>query len=110
MPLPKLDSESAKKPLCYNPEKQKFIYYDDIISGKEKIVFPNELSDSEKKLLIIERLKQGPDFTMQAISGKPYNRDDIIRAIQNDEEIGRMTVEAETSMLNDLLRIISDNL
>jgi len=110
MPLPELDSDSAKKPLCYNSEKQKFIYYDDIVSGKENIVFLDELSASEKKLLIIERLKQGPDFTMQSISGLPYHRDDVIRAIQNDEEIGKMTVEAETSMLNDLLKRIAVNL
>ena len=110
MSLPEFDKENIKKPLCYNPKNQKFIYYNDIISGKENIVFLDDLSIFDKKLLVIERLKQGPDFTMQTISGMPYNRNDIIQAILSDKEIGKMTLEAEISMLNDLLKRIAVNL
>jgi len=38
MPMPKLDDESRKKPICYDPGRKKFIYFDEIVSGKEKII------------------------------------------------------------------------
>ena len=110
MSLPILDNQSAKKPLGYNPLSERFLYYSDIISGREKIVYPISLSQSDKKMLIIERLKKGPDFTMQSISGNPYTRNDIIKAVNDNDEVGIMTLEAEISMLNDLLTKISENI
>lgn len=110
MSLPNFDKETLKKPLAYNPVNKEYIYYNDIISGKEDIVFLDQLSMADKKLLIIERLNQGPDFTMQAMSEKPYTRDRLIQAIIDDEDMGRMTMEAEISMLNDLLKRIADHL
>ena len=110
MSLPVLDSQSAKKPLSYDPLINKFIYYHDIVSGKEKIIYPKSLSLTDKKLLIIERLKTGPDYTMQSISGHPYTRNDIIEAVRCGDEVGKMTLEAEISMLDDLLKRISENI
>lgn len=110
MSLPILDKESLKKPLCYNPEKKKFLYYSDIVSGKKKIVYPDSLSQDDLKLLVIERLRKGPEFTMQSISGAPFNREETMEAIRADEETGLMTMEAEASMLTDLLQLIEENL
>lgn len=110
MALPVLDKETLKKPLCYNPEKKKFLYYSDLVSGKKKIVYPDALSQEDLNLLVIERLRKGPDFTMQSISGGAFTRDDTIDAIRNNEETGLMTVEAEASMLTDLLQLIEENL
>lgn len=110
MALPKLDNLSLRKPLSYDRKRHKFIYYNDLISGDEKIIFMDDLSIEEKKTLIIERIKQDPNYTIQSISGIAYSRDDIIQAIQTNDDIGKMTLEAETSMLNDLLKNIAMNL
>ncbi|MBP6873012.1 MAG: hypothetical protein KBC43_13465 [Bacteroidales bacterium] len=97
----------AKQPLCYDPDRMKFIYYDELVSGQEEIIFPDSLSREDQKKLITERLKKGPDDTVQSISGMPYTRDDLIHAIENDEDMGNMTMEAELIMLRDLLRLIA---
>jgi hypothetical protein len=101
-----LDERSLKKPMCYDPSRKKFIMYDELASGEEKIIDPATLSKEDQKILVIERLKRGPDFTVQSISGPPYHRDDVIQSIVNDEEMGKMSVEAELSMLKDLLKQI----
>jgi len=105
--MQEIDKNNMNKPICYDPERKKFITYDEIISGQEKIINLNSLTKEDKKKLVIERLKKGPDFMVQSISGPPYNRDEIIRAINNDEEIGNMSVEAELIMLKDMLDQVS---
>jgi len=108
--MPKINPGNLKQPLCYDPERKKFILFREITSGKEKIVPIEKLSPGELKLLVLERQKKGPDYTIQTISGLPYTRDDIVQAILRDEEIGKMTVEAEVSMLKDLLQTIRKHL
>lgn len=84
--------------------------YDEIISSEEKIIPIDDLSMEEQKVLVIERLKRGLDFAMQTLSGSRFGKNDIIEAITIDEDIGKMTLEAEVSMLRDLLRKIDENL
>lgn len=110
MSLPKMDDANAKKPLGYDPTRKKFIYYNEIVAGKEKVVPVETLSEEDLKKLVIERHKVGPDYKVQAISGPPYSRDDVIRAIERDEPFGRMTLEAEKSSLHDLLAEIQRKL
>ncbi len=110
MGMPKIDRRSRKKPLCYDPGRKKFIFYREITSGKEKIFPLEKLSPEEKKMLVVERQQKGPDYTLRSISGRPYSRDEVVKAILAGEEVGRMTVEAEVSMLKDLLREIEKNL
>jgi len=110
MGLPQIDSRNKAKPLCYDVNRNKFIMYDEIISGKEKIIPVANLSREEQKILVIERIKKGPDFTMQTMTGSPMDKNAIIDAIIKDEDIGKMTLEAEISMLSDLLREIAKNL
>jgi len=108
--MPKIDRLNQKRPLCYDPRRKKFIFYRDITSGKEKIIPIGNLSPDDKKLLVMERQKTGPDYRMQTISGRSYTRDDVVEAIKKNDEIGKMTVEAEVSMLEDLLNEIQRNL
>lgn len=110
MGLPKIDNRNIHKPLCYDPKRKKFITFNEIVSGKEKIVLIEDLSLDDVKKLVIKRIEVGPEFTMQPMSGTPMTKKDIITAIINDNEIGRMTIEAEVSMLKDLLRNIANNL
>jgi hypothetical protein len=99
MPIPEIDAANLKKPLCYDPEREQFIFFDEIVSGKEKIVSLDELSGADLKRLVVERQRAGPDYTVQAISGPPMSRDDVVRAIEQDEPFGSITLEAETSYL-----------
>jgi hypothetical protein len=110
MGMPVLEPRNQKQPLCYDPRRKKFIFFGEIATGAEKIIPVESLSEDEAKLLVIERQKTGPNYTMQSISGKPVTRDEMVEAIRKNEEIGNMTVEAEISMLKDLLLEIGKNL
>ncbi len=110
MPLPKIEGQNLAKPLCYDPERKKFIRFDEIVSGEESIIPLEHLSEDDLKTLIIERQRCGPDYRVQAISGPPHTRDEVVAAIQRGDKIGRMTMEAETSHLRDLLRQIQHHL
>ena len=110
MALPVIDRSNLRKPLCYDPQRKKFITYREITTGKEKIVPLEKLSQEEMKMLVVERQLKGPDYTMQAISGMPYTRDDVVKSILKEDEVGQMTMEAELSMLKELLHQIEKNL
>jgi hypothetical protein len=110
MSLPKIEGQNLKKPLGYDPKRKKFIRFDELVSGTEKIIPIEQLSPADLKTLVIERQRRGPDYTVQPMSGPPQTRDDVIRAIETGEKIGRMTLEAETSHLKDLLRQIQSHL
>ena len=105
MSLPDMDEISRRRPLCYDPVHKKFIRYDDIMSGKEKIIPVDSLSNDDFKKLVVERWRVLPHDIpkVQAISGPPLSRDEVIRAIEQDEPFGRMTVEGDKSYLRDLL-------
>jgi hypothetical protein len=109
--MPEMDETSRKRPLCYDPSRNKFILYDDIVSGKEKIIPVDSLSEDDLKKLVIKRWRVLPKrTTVQAISGPPLSRDKVIRAIERDEPFGRLTLEADKSYLRDLLDEIQRNL
>jgi len=109
--MPKLDDEARKRPLSYNRERDKFIYFDEVVSGKENLIPLDRLSPAELKRLVIERWRVlAADTTIQSISGPPYMRDDVIRAIEKDEPFGQMTVEMERNYLREFLAEIERNL
>lgn len=110
MPLPGFDAESMRKPIGFDPVRRKFLYIDEVVSGRETILPLERLTPDELKQLVIERQRQGRDYRVQAITGPAYNRDEVIRAIERDEPFGRMTVEAEASYLADLLTQIAAHL
>lgn len=110
MALPQMDEQNRKKPICYDASRNKFITFDAIVSGKEQIVPVDTLSEDDLKKLVIERHRVGPNYRVQAMSGPPLSRDDVVQAIEKDEPFGRMTLEAEKSYLRDLLSQIQLNL
>jgi hypothetical protein len=110
MSMPNIEGPNRKKPLCYDPSRQKFIHFDDILTGKEPIILPSTLSASDRKKLVLQRQLAGPDYSTQAMSGPLTKRNDVVRSIQNDDEIGKITVEAEVSYLDELLAEIKRNL
>jgi len=110
MPLPKIDEASLNKPLCYDPMRRKYILYEEIIAGKEKIIPVDALSDNDFKKLAIKRLKEGPDFRGGPMGSPFLSRDDTIRAIRSNSKFGRQFLEGEKSMLRDFLADIERNL
>jgi hypothetical protein len=105
-----MEDVNKNKPVCYDPARKKFIYYDEIISGQENIIPLDTLSEEDLKKLIIERHKAGLDYKVQAISGPPYSRDDVIRAIKQNEPFGLITVAAEKSYLKGLLESLGKDI
>ena len=111
MPMPEIDKESRKRPLCYDPKRKQFIHFPEIVSGEAEIVPVDDLSDDDLKVLVFRRWEVLPeDTTVQAISGPPMRRDDVIAAIEKDMPFGKMTVEAEKIYLRRLLQEIQENL
>ncbi|MFH1686013.1 MAG: hypothetical protein ABIE70_00655 [bacterium] len=108
--MPDLSSEERRRPLCYDPGRRKFIMFDEIVSGDEKIVPVDSLAKKDFKKLVLERQRLGPDYRMQPISGPLMTRDDVVRAIESDEPAGQVAMQAEKSMLRDLLAEIERNL
>jgi hypothetical protein len=104
-----MEDVNKNKPLCYDPARKKFIFYDEIVSGKENIIPLDTLSENDLKKLVIERHRTGPDYKVQAISGPPYSRDEVIQAIKQNEPFGLVTVAAEISYLKGLLISLGKN-
>jgi hypothetical protein len=101
--LPDIPGQDRRKPLCYAPQREKFISYEEIVSGHEKIVPVDSLTPDQKRKLVIERNRKGPSYTIQVMSGAKLTRDDVIREIEQQTDFGNMTVEAEISHLGELL-------
>jgi hypothetical protein len=109
--LPEIKGLARKKPVCYDPEKDRFITIDDLDTNKANIVPLNLLTDEQLKRLVIERNRAGEDYKVQTNwSEPPHSRNDIIKQIEDDTESGRMAVKAEIMYLHDHLRDIEDAL
>jgi hypothetical protein len=108
MAMPKIVGPDRKKPLCYDPEREKFITFDEIFSGTEQIVPLERLNEEDLTRLVIERQRVGPDYRVQVMSGSLMSRDDVVDAILSDDPFGRATVEADLSHLRDLLAQIEE--
>lgn len=106
MSLPNIPERYRRMPLTYDPSRDKFIRYDELVSGKEKIVPLETLSPAELKRLVIERRRHDPTPVEQSMSGPPLDKEQVITAIQKDEPFGRTKVEADVSYLKELLEQI----
>lgn len=108
--LPKIDEANRKKPLCYDPKRNRFIYYDELISESEKVIMLENLTKDQLKKLIVERNRAGSDYTVGTLNGEKFNRDDVVKAIIEDTDFGKMAMDAEVSHLSDLLKQIKREL
>ncbi|MBA7625238.1 hypothetical protein ES703_32664 [subsurface metagenome] len=111
MPLPDIKGPDRQKPLCYEPKRDKFILYDELRSAKERIVPLEQLTHEQLKKLIVERNRRGSDYRIRwGFGGPAYSRDDMIREITAETDVGKSAMEAEISYLSDLLKQIEENL
>ncbi|MEN8149681.1 MAG: hypothetical protein ABFS86_07645 [Planctomycetota bacterium] len=108
--MPNIEGPARRKPLCYDPKRAKFITFDEILTGEERVIPLSNLEPGDLKKLVIQRQRTGPDYTVQTMSGPPMSRDDVVQAILDDEPLGHMTMEADLSHLRDLLEQIEEAL
>ena len=108
--LPNIPASDSHKPLCYDPQRNLFITYDDILSGKEQIIPLKNLTHDQLKKLIIKRNQIGPDYKISSLNGQVYTRDDVVQAIEKESDFGKLSLNAEKSMLSDLLVDIQQSL
>lgn len=108
--LPNIPAPDRHKPLCYDAQRNLFITYDDILSGKEQIIPLKTLTHDQLKKLIIKRNQRGPDYQISSLNGQVYTRDDVVQAIEEESDFGKMSLNAEKSMLSDLLVDIQQSL
>ncbi|GAF95308.1 unnamed protein product [marine sediment metagenome] len=108
--IPNIRGLARKKPICYDPNQDRFITIDDIIEGKARIVSIDQLTPEEQKCLVIKRNKVGEEYTVQTISGPPRSREEVIKEIEAETEFGQMTVQAEIMYLKDLIERIKEAL
>jgi hypothetical protein len=108
--IPKIEGPARNKPLSYDPMRDRFILYDDILSGKEKVVPVETLSYEQQKKLVLERNRAAPEYTIGTITGGIYPKKELIEAIESDTELGRTTIKAEIAYLSELLKQIQEAL
>jgi hypothetical protein len=108
--MPQLEGQNRLKPLSYDPKTGRFITYDEIISGRAKIVPLDQLSPEQLKNLVLQRQRVGPDYTMSDLNGRAVKRDEIVQQIINDTEFGRMVMKAEIAYLREFLNQIQQAL
>ncbi len=110
MPLPDIKGPDRDKPLTYDPQRQKFITFEELASGKEEAVPIESLSREDLKKLILERHRLSPPYKVMDLNGNLMTREDVMRAIETDSDFGRLTLEAEASHLSDLLKQIRNSM
>ncbi|HCO95479.1 MAG TPA: hypothetical protein DIU00_16275 [Phycisphaerales bacterium] len=104
--LPKIKGLARKKPVCYDPKKDRFITLDDLDANKAQIVPLDILTDEQLKRLVIERNRVGEDYKLETNWKEPAKSpNDIIKQIEDDTELGRVTVEADINYLRNRLLI-----
>lgn len=103
MALPEMDESSRNRPLSFCPTCNRYIYYDDIVSGTSAIVPLETLSEADLRKLVIKRYEALPKDMKVGPMAQLYSPDEVIRMIEQDEPFGKMTVQAETSYLRSLL-------
>ena len=109
--LPEIKGLARKKPVCYDPETDRFVTIDDLDAGKAKIFPLDRLTEEQLKRLVIERNRVGEDYKVQMNWAEPpQSRNDVIKQIEADTELGRVTVQADVTYLGDLLKQIEEAL
>lgn len=110
MLLPKIEGPVRKKPLSYDPKRDKFILYDEILSGEEKIVPVETLSYEQQKKLVLERNRLAPEYKIGTMTGGIYPKSEVMASIEKDTDLGKTAVKAEISYLSELLKQIEEAL
>jgi hypothetical protein len=109
-PLPDIQEADRLKPLCYDPARDKFILYEELVAGAEHIVPLEGLTDEQVTRLVAERNRAGPDYTVQDFSGATRTRDQVTEDVLAGNEFGREHMEADLMHLSRLLNQIEEAL
>lgn len=97
--LPQIVETAIRRPLSYNPQTDKFIYYGDVCNGKIKIVPIEKLNAEQQLKLVIERQITNEPSTTVVLNGQKYTNEQIVAEMQNNTKIGKQLVEADINYL-----------
>lgn len=101
------EDKIVKRPISYDPSRRQYIYIDDVFTGKEEIIPIDLLSREDQKRLVIMRLKaENPNTKSQPMTGFSVTRDELIKAVKNDEPSGIMQLEMQLHYLGNFLGAI----
>jgi len=98
----RLSEREREKPLAYDPEKDEFLYIEDV---KRKEFTPHsQLDDESKRKLVIKRLMIEDDFKIDQLA--PMDRSQMIEEVQRGSQRGSDIVQAEIAYLEETIKLI----
>lgn len=97
--LPHIVDAAKSRPLSFNPVTKKFIYYDEVLNGNERI-YPIEKLDQEQRItLAIKRyLTNVPEVTV-TLNGASFTNKQIAEEIKKQTKIGKQLFESDINYL-----------
>jgi len=98
----RLSEREREKPLAYDPEKDEFLYVEDV--KKKKFTSPTRLDSESKRKLVIKRLMIEDDFTIDQLA--PMNRSQMVEEVQRGSPMGSNIVQAEIAYLEETIKLI----
>lgn len=119
--LPELKGPARLKPISYNPDKDKFIYYDDIIQQIDTIYPIDQLTQDQQKKLVLERLqkdletnqiekRENEPVIQMGFGGPALSNDEMINQIKKQTNIGKSIILSEITYLRDYIQNIEEAL
>ena len=100
----KISDKEKRKPLSYNPTKNDFIFFSDIIEGS--VFSPELLSFEDQIKLVLKRLEMTENFEFETLGSK--NKYDLVNEIKKKKEDGLNYVKAEIINLTEFIKDIEN--
>jgi len=98
MQLPPIVESAKARPLSYDPRTDKFIHYDDVSRGKQKIYPLEKLTHEQLLKLAIERqLTNLPSTT--TVLGENYTNEQVAAEMRARTKFGKQMFEADINYL-----------
>ena len=98
MELPPIVESAKSRPLSYDPRTDKFIYYDDLRTGKK--IYPLEKLTHEQLLkLAIERQLSNVPSTTTVLNGETYTNQQVAEEMRAQSKFGKQIFDADTNYL-----------
>ena len=107
--LPEPKGAARSKPISYNPDEDRYVYYDDVVQRTQKIYPVDKLAFQYQKKLVIKRLQTELEATQEkkepaiqmGFSGPALNNQQMIEHVEKETEIGKTIIRSEISYLRD---------
>ena len=99
MKLPDIVESAKKRPLGFNPETGKFIYYDEVKEGVQKLIPIDKLGHDQLLNLAIERIRSNEPNTIATLNGEVFNNDQQANEVRLQTKTGKQIFESDINYL-----------